>query len=162
RDVRPQINRAGDRRVPTLVVCGRWDQEDPLGPLFTSAALQRGDSLHMNTLVLGPWHHGQWSMGNARRLGALDWKTETGRIFRDSVEGPWFAHWLKDAPAPGLPEALVFRSGDDRWDRFTRWPAAATEMRALFLHDSGALAFDAPRSTENASDHYVSDPANPV
>ena len=42
RDVRPQINRPGDRRVPTLVVGGRWDQEDPLGPLVTYAALERG------------------------------------------------------------------------------------------------------------------------
>jgi putative CocE/NonD family hydrolase len=162
RDVRPQINRPGDRRVPTLVVGGRWDQEDPLGPLVTYAALERGDSLGVNTLVLGPWHHGQWSMGSGRRLGSLDWKTETGRFFRDSVEAPWFAHWLKDAPAPPLPEALVFRSGDDRWDRLTRWPASETRPRSLFLRDSGALAFDAPRATMNASDSYVSDPAKPV
>jgi len=162
RDVRPQINRAGDRRVPTLVVGGRWDQEDPLGPLVTYAALERGDSLGMNTLVLGPWHHGQWSMGSGRRLGALDWKTETGRFFRDSVEAPWFAHWLKDAPAPALPEALVFRSGDDRWDRLARWPAPAAGVRSLFLRDSGALAFDAPRDAGSVSDSYVSDPANPV
>jgi uncharacterized protein len=162
RDVRAQINRAGDRRVPTLVVGGRWDQEDPLGPLVTYAALERGDSLGMNTLVLGPWHHGQWSMGSGRRLGALDWGTETGRFFRDSVEAPWFAHWLKDTPAPALPEALVFRSGDDRWDRLTRWPAPATDVRSLFLRDGGALAFDAPRVAESASDSYVSDPAHPV
>jgi putative CocE/NonD family hydrolase len=162
RDVRPQINRSGDRRVPTLVVGGRWDQEDPLGPLVTYAALERGDSLHMNTLVLGPWHHGQWSMGSARRLGALDWKTETGRTFRDSVEAPWFAHWLKDAPAPALPEALVYRSGADRWDRLPRWPAPAASMRALFLRDGNTLAFDAPRAAAETSDSYVSDPANPV
>lgn len=162
RDVRAQINRPRDRRVPTLVVGGRWDQEDPLGPLVTYAALERGDSLGMNTLVLGPWHHGQWSMGGGRRLGALDWGTETGRFFRDSVEAPWFAHWLKDAPAPALPEALVYRSGDDKWDRLARWPAPDATTRALFLHDSGALAFTAPRATAPASDSYVSDPANPV
>ena len=162
RDVRRQINHPGDRRVPTLVVGGRWDQEDPLGPLVTYAALERGDSLGMNTLVLGPWHHGQWSMGSGRRLGALDWGSETGPFFRDSVEAPWFAHWLKDAPAPALPEALVFRSGDDRWDRLTRWPARVARMRSLFMRDSGALAFDAPRTAGNASDSYVSDPAKPV
>jgi putative CocE/NonD family hydrolase len=162
RDVRPQIARPGDRRVPTLVVGGRWDQEDPLGPLITYAALERGDSLNVNRLVLGPWHHGQWSMGSGRRLGALDWGTETGRYFRDSVEAPWFAHWLKDAPAPALPEALVFRSGDDRWDRLASWPAPATDTRPLFLHDGGALAFDAPRASGNPSDSFVSDPAKPV
>jgi putative CocE/NonD family hydrolase len=162
RDVRRQINRSGDRRVPTLVVGGRWDQEDPLGPLVTYAALERGDSRGMNTLVLGPWHHGQWSMGSGRRLGALDWGSETGRFFRDSVEAPWFAHWLKDAPAPALPEALVFRSGDGRWDRLARWPAATASVRPLFLRDGGALAFDAPRATASAADSFVSDPANPV
>lgn len=111
--------------------------------------------------MLGPWHHGQWSMGSGRHLGALDWGTQTGRFFRDSVEAPWFAHWLKDAPAPTLPEALVYRSGDDKWDRLTRWPAAP-DARSLFLRDSGALAFDAPRTASPASDSYVSDPANPV
>jgi putative CocE/NonD family hydrolase len=35
-------------------------------------------------------------------------------------------------------------------------------MRSLFLRDSGALAFDAPRATTSVSDSYVSDPANPV
>ena len=162
RDVRQQVNRPRDRRVPTLVVGGRWDQEDPLGPLVTYATLERGDSLGMNTLVLGPWHHGQWSMGGGRRLGALDWGTETGRFFRDSVEAPWFAHWLKDGAAQPLPEALVFRSGDNRWDRLTRWPLPAASPRALFLRDSGALVFDAPRAATPASDSYVSDPANPV
>jgi putative CocE/NonD family hydrolase len=162
RDVRPQINRARDRRVPTLVVGGRWDQEDPLGPLLTYAALERGDSLGMNTLVLGPWHHGQWSMGPARRLGALDWGTPTGPFFRDSLEAPWFAHWLKDAPAPSLPEALVFRSGDDRWDRLPRWPVPVASTRSLFLRDGGALAFEAPRTAANPSDAFVSDPAKPV
>jgi putative CocE/NonD family hydrolase len=162
RDVRPQINRRGDRRVPTLVVGGRWDQEDPLGPLVTYSALERGDSLNVNTLVLGPWHHGQWSMGSGRHLGAIDWGTQTGRFFRDSVEAPWFAHWLKDAPAPELPEALVYRSGDNKWDRLTRWPAALPDARSLFLRDSGTLAFDAPRTASPASDSYVSDPANPV
>ena len=162
RDVRRQINHPGDRRVPTLVVGGRWDQEDPLGPLVTYSALERGDSLGMNTLVLGPWHHGQWSMGSGRRLGALDWGSQTGRFFRDSVEAPWFAHWLKGAPAPALPEALVFRSGDDRWDRLARWPAPATLVRSLFLRDGSALDFDAPRAATSVSDSYVSDPAKPV
>jgi putative CocE/NonD family hydrolase len=162
RDVRPQINRPRDRRVPTLVVGGRWDQEDPLGPLVTYAALERGDSLGENMLVLGPWHHGQWSMGSGRRLGALDWGTQTGRFFRDSVEAPWFAHWLKDAPAPALPEALVFRSGENRWDRLTRWPAPATVTRTLFLGDGRALATEMPRAGTHASDAFVSDPANPV
>ena len=162
RDVRRQINRAGDRRVPTLVVGGRWDQEDPLGPLVTYEALERGDSLGMNTLVLGPWHHGQWSAGSGRRLGALNWGTRTGPFFRDSVEAPWFAHWLKDAPAPSLPEALVFRSGTNEWNRFSRWPAPGTSTRPLFLREGRALAFEAPRAAASASDAYVSDPAKPV
>jgi uncharacterized protein len=162
RDVRRQINRPGDRRVPTLVVGGRWDQEDPLGPLVTYAALERGDSLGMNRLVLGPWHHGQWSAGSGRRLGALNWGTKTGPFFRDSVEAPWFAHWLKDAPPPTLPEALVFRSGTNEWNWLTRWPAQGASTRPLFLRDGGALAFEAPPAAGSASDAYVSDPATPV
>ena len=190
RAVPGQINRPGDRRVPTLVVGGRWDQEDPLGPLVTYAALERGDARGENTLVLGPWHHGQWSVGTGRRLGALDWGSATGAFFRDSVEAPWFAHHLKGASAPALPEALVFRSGANRWERYAQWPprpgaaqtvaarvtytqaadTQTTSARALYLREGGGLAFEAPPRWPTAADttanvvadRYVADPANPV
>ena len=167
RAVPGQINRARDRRVPTLVVAGRWDQEDHLGPLVTYEALEHGDSLGRNTLVLGPWHHGQWSMGSGRRLGAMSLGSATASFFRDSVEAPWFAHYLHDAPAPALPEALVFRSGANRWQRYAGWPPRATPegrttTRPLYLREAGTLAFEAPRAGAAAADSYVSDPANPV
>ena len=171
RAVPGQINRRGDRRVPTLIVGGRWDQEDALGPLVTYAALEHGDSLGVNSLVLGPWHHGQWSVGTGRRLGALRWGSATSTFFRDSVEAPWFAHYLKGAPPPALPEALVFRSGANRWERYAAWPpygqtAAAPGTRSLYLREDGRLAFEAPPrrrdAADGAADRFVSDPANPV
>jgi predicted acyl esterase len=108
RAVDRQVNRPGDRRVPTLVVGGRWDQEDPFGPLVTYATLERGDTAGtagrgVNNLVLGPWHHGQWSQGPGRRLGALEWGSATGTYFRDSLEAPWFAHHLKARPRLRCP-----------------------------------------------------------
>ena len=171
RAVPGQINRPGDRRVPTLVVGGRWDQEDPLGPLLTYAALERGDAGGQNTLVEGPWNHGGWG-GPGARLGVVPFGSETGTYFRDSVQAPWFAHHLKDGPVPALPEALVFRSGANRWMRYDAWPPRNTARRALYLREGGRLAFEAPADGPNAmpndaagggaADAYVSDPAAPV
>lgn len=170
RAVPGQINRPRDRRVPTLVVGGRWDQEDPLGPLVTYAALERGDVHGENSLVLGPWSHGQWSAGSGRRLGAIDWGSSTGSFFRDSVEAPWFAHHLRGAPAARLPEALVFRSGANQWQRYARWPAQQADTsrpaaagRTLYLRENAGLAFAPPTvASDTAADRFVSDPANPV
>jgi putative CocE/NonD family hydrolase len=155
--------------VPTLNVGGWWDQEDFYGPLKIYELLERHDSLGRNFLVVGPWNHGAWGRGPGRKLGVVDFGSNTAEYFRDSIQAPWFAYFLKDKGPLRQPEALTFEAGANRWVASDAWPprAGITERR-LYLREGGGLSFDPPPRADTtpgataAFDQYVSDPAHPV
>jgi putative CocE/NonD family hydrolase len=149
-----------DTSVPTLVVGGWWDQEDLFGPLEMYRTLEKTDRDDQVFLVMGPWNHGGWG-GRGRRLGAIDFGSDTGRYFRSDIQAPWFAHYLKGKQSPKTAEATIFRSGSNKWMAYDSW-APGNGERALYLHDSGKLSFDKPAAKDEAFDSYVSDPKNPV
>ncbi len=158
--MRPYLRRV---TVPTLNVAGWWDQEDFYGPVTIYRELEKHDSLSRNFLVVGPWRHGGWSNGPGQKLGNIDFGSPTGEYFRGKIEVPFFAHYLKDKPAPPPAEATVFESGSNTWRTFTAWPPKEAKTRALYFHANGHLSFDAPRADEGSgNDGYVSDPAKPV
>jgi putative CocE/NonD family hydrolase len=148
--------------VPTLTVGGWWDQEDLYGPLTTYAALERLDTLGINHLVMGPWNHGGWGRMDGDSLGRISFDQKTSRHFREQVQAPWFAHWLKGKGPHGLPEALVFTAGSNRWREFDRWPPrAGVRPWKLYFAPGGELSL-VPGESEKAFDVFVSDPAHPV
>jgi putative CocE/NonD family hydrolase len=147
--------------VPTLTVGGWWDQEDFYGPLTTYATLEPLDTGRVNMLVVGPWNHGGWSHGDGQKLGDIDFGSAAGRWFREEVQAPWFAHWLKGRDTLPVQEALVFESGSNRWRRFDRWPPAAGN-RNLYFRAGGRLSFDPPIDDDRSFDSYLSDPEHPV
>jgi putative CocE/NonD family hydrolase len=148
--------------VPTLTVGGWWDQEDLYGPLATYATLERLDSGGVNHLVMGPWNHGGWGRMAGDSLGRISFGEPTGAYFRERVQAPWFAYWLKGKPKPRLPEALVFVAGSNRWQEFDRWPPG-TGVRPwrLYFGPRGTLAL-APGRSAGGFDSFESDPAHPV
>jgi putative CocE/NonD family hydrolase len=146
--------------VPTLTVGGWWDQEDLYGPLATYAALERHDTAGINYLVMGPWNHGGWARAGDS-LGRIDFEDATGHWFRDQVQAPWFAYWLKDKGNLPIPEALVFVSGTNRWRAFDRWPPREAKATKLYFRENGRLSFEAPGRVA-PPDSFVSDPAHPV
>jgi putative CocE/NonD family hydrolase len=149
--------------VPNLNVAGWWDQEDFYGPMATYARLEKSDSKHLNYLVAGPWNHGGWGGGPGKTLGEIPFGSETSLYFRQSIEAPWFAYWLKDKGSLPLQEALLFQTGSNNWVQFDSWPPREAQTRNLYFHADGKLSFDAPQAdSEDASDSYVSDPAHPV
>ena len=148
-------------RCPVLVVGGWFDAEDLSGPLRIYHAIKEGNPGTPTTLVMGPWTHGGWSAQDGRRLGVVDFATETAAFYRENVLVPFFEHHLKDVADPDLPGALVFETGTNVWRRYAEWPAPGTQPRTLYLRDHGGLSFEAP-ADEDASDTYVSDPASPV
>jgi len=148
--------------VPTLTVGGWWDQEDFYGALKTYATLEPLDTGHVNALVVGPWNHGGWSAGDGRTLGDVDFGSATGRYFREHIQAPWFAHWLKGRDSLPVTEALVFEGGDDRWRAFDRWPPREATTRNLYFRENGGLSFTPPAAGDRAFDGYVSDPRHPV
>lgn len=150
-------------RVPTLNVAGFWDQEDFFGPLAIYQALERHDARGINRLVIGPWNHGGWNQVSGDRLGPIPFDSATSRYFRERIQAPFFAHYLKDAGELELPEALTFESGSNVWRRWDRWPPQAeVEARPLYLGADETLSFDRPTAGEPAFDAYLSDPAHPV
>lgn len=148
--------------VPTLIVGGWWDQEDLYGPLATYKMLEKTDRDDQVFLVMGPWNHGGWS-GRGRRLGAVDFGSDTGRFYRSEIQAPWFAYHLKGKGKLNLAEATIFQSGSNRWMKYDAWtPTANLEKRNLYLQSDGKLSFQKPAGKNDAFDSYVSDPANPV
>ena len=149
--------------VPTLNVAGWWDQEDFVGPIRIYEAMEPRDSARLNFLVVGPWNHGGWAGGPGRQLGNIDFASNTGEYFRDSVQAPFFAYYLKDKGPLNLPEALTFESGANTWVRNDAWPARAkVTQRKLYFRENRGLSFEAPTAGAPAFDSYISDPANPV
>jgi uncharacterized protein len=147
--------------VPNLNVAGWWDQEDFYGPMATYQRLEKLDRNNLNFLVAGPWNHGGWGGGPGKSLGPISFGSDTGVYFRQKVEAPWFAFWLKDKGALPLKEALLFQTGSDTWTPFDSWPPRTAKPRALYFREDGALSFDPPQAAD-AFDSYLSDPAHPV
>jgi putative CocE/NonD family hydrolase len=173
-------------KVPTLNVAGWWDQEDFYGPLKIYETWEKNDTEALNTLVVGPWNHGGWGRGIGDRLGPIKFDQPTAWQFREKIEVPFFAHYLKDRPVDldkglgqlesishggstkgGFPEVISFRTGENTWKLYDHWPPRAANTRKIYLSPGGRLAFEpppAPGDGDNTPDfdEYLSDPARPV
>ena len=156
----PSIN---DVKVPTLSVAGWWDQEDFYGPIRIYDALEKFDARHHNYLVVGPWNHGGWAGGKGDRLGPIPFGSDTADYFRDQIQAPWFAYFLKDKGRLDRSEAETFESGSNVWRKWDAWPPKSrTAERRLYFGPDRSLSFDKPSAADAAFDSYVSDPAHPV
>ena len=158
--MRPYLTRV---TVPTLNVAGWWDQEDFYGPVTIYRELEKHDAANQNFLVVGPWRHGGWSGGPGQKLGKIDFGSPTGEYYRQKIQAPFFAHYLKDRGSLSQPEATVFESGSNTWRTFDSWPPRRAATRSLYFHAGGRLSFERPTAGEGSSnDSFVSDPATPV
>jgi putative CocE/NonD family hydrolase len=149
--------------VPTLNVAGWWDAEDFYGPMKIYDTLEEMDSAEVNYLVAGPWRHGGWARTDGRSLGKINFGSATGEYFRQNIQAPWFAFYLKGKGSINLPEALVFETGANEWRRYEDWPPQESKERKLYFHADKKLSFE-PLQEDGAElfDSYVSDPADPV
>ena len=150
--------------APTLHVAGWWDAEDFYGPMKIYDHLEKMDTDNKNFLVVGPWRHGGWARTNGRKLWDIDFDSNTSVYFKKNVEAPWFAYHLKDKSNLELPEALIFLTGANRWERYEEWPPTyMTKDKKLYFHAKEGLSFDQPTDKgQSAFDKYVSDPDKPV
>ncbi len=154
--------------VPTLEVGGWWDQEDLWGPQAEYAALESDDAAHNQPadpahrvfMVLGPWYHGSWA-STSDHLGPLDFREPVGDEFRQRIEAPFFAYYLKDQPGFTLANTATYQTGTDRWMFYTQWPPKNVTEHDLYLDADGSATFTRP-ADPSAFKAYTSDPANPV
>lgn len=146
---------------------GWFDAEDLAGPLKLFRAIEKNGPKAPNTLVMGPWCHGCWARSNGRKLGDLDFASDTSEFFQEHIELPFFLEKLKGKgdglkvpPDNEIPKAWVFETGRNQWLRFPVWPPKNVTEKALYLGENGILSFAVP--TLQGVDEYVSDPARPV
>lgn len=145
----------------TLIVGGLFDAEDCYGAFATYEAIEKQNAKNKNTLVMGPWFHGGWSRSTGESFGDIKFDQATSTWYQENVEFPFFQHYLKDKPAPDLPEALVFETGSNKWKKYTAWPPAEAKQEKLYFQPDSKLAFNKP-DKDNSYDEYVSDPSRPV
>jgi putative CocE/NonD family hydrolase len=149
-------------KVPTMLVHSLWDQEDIYGAIAVYKAIKPKDTANDKVfLVMGPWHHGQ-EIEDASQLGAIKFNSETAVYFRQHILAPFLAHYLKDdAPANPVAPVNAFQTGANKWQALQSWNPNP-QTKSLYLQPNAKLAFTAPRSTVQAYDEYISDPAKPV
>jgi putative CocE/NonD family hydrolase len=150
--------------VPALHVAGWWDQEDFYGPQKIYETLEPLDRDKISFFVAGPWFHGGWMRSDGSSLGRIKFGANTSKYFREKIQAPFFAHFLKDKGRWDVTEAVTFETGANAWQVYDEWPPRnLTEDRGLYFREDGGLSFEAPSAgDERAFDSYVSDPAHPV
>ncbi|OCX51281.1 X-Pro dipeptidyl-peptidase [Mucilaginibacter sp. PPCGB 2223] len=145
-----------------LTVGGFFDAEDAFGAQNVYKAIEKQNpQTTKNMLVLGPWFHGGWERSDGDTFGDQNFGQKTSAWFRENVELPFFAYYLKDKGTMDLPEATIFITGSNEWHKFKTWPPANTTEKSLYLQANGKLSFDKP-AYDDSFDQYVSDPASPV
>ncbi|MDE3179183.1 MAG: CocE/NonD family hydrolase [Acidobacteriota bacterium] len=149
--------------VPDLNVAGWWDQEDFYGPVRIFETLEKNDPHHWNFLIAGPWNHGGWTQGPGRKLGRIDFGSDTGKRFRE-IEAQWFRYWLKGEGKLPFAKALTFQTGSNRWVAYEEWPPKnGVVEQKLYLRSNRRLSFGPPSHESSGEfDSYISDPAKPV
>jgi hypothetical protein len=147
-------------KCAVLVVGGWFDAEDLSGPYRTFYATSKFNPETPTTLVEGPWVHGGWARGDGSHLGDVQFGAKTSEYFRQSIQFPFFEHYLKGkGEAP--PKAIVFETGTNVWRHFDQWPPKDAKPKMLYFHAGGKLSFDPPSEVQSRDD-YESDPNHPV
>jgi len=159
RDILPHLH---DVKPAILSVGGWYDANNLYGTLHVYESITRQSPSTDARLAVGPWWHGQWTV-DGDSINHLHFGSNTSAFFRDSIQFPFFEHYLREDSPPALPRAYVFETGTNRWRAFDAWPPRAAHPESLYFHAKGELSRSAPTEPAgSAFDQYVSDPAHPV
>lgn len=150
---------------PSVMVVGGWfDAEDLYGPLNIYKEIEKNNPNTYNTIVMGPWSHGDWARERrVQNVFNIHFGDSISTWYQDNVEAEFFNHFLKGVGdgQTGLPEAYMFDTGKKEWTRFENWPPANAERVNMYPHANGSLSMDTP-SEAGAFAEFISDPAKPV
>ena len=152
-----------------MTVGGWFDAEDLYGPLNIYKTLEKNNPNTYNTLVMGPFGHGDWARNNDVHTlhNHIYFGDSISYFFQANIEAPFFRHFLKEAGdgKVQLPEAYLFDTGKKLWRTFKEYPVKTAQKRTLYFHADGKLGFtassDSTSSTRGVTE-FVSDPAKPV
>jgi len=145
-----------------LTVGGLFDAEDCFGAWAVYRAIAKQSPSTNNKLVMGPWHHGQWSRNDGSQLGNIQFGSNTSEWFVNNIEIPFFNYYLKGkGNIDSISKANIFFTGQNIWRQFDQWPPKNTKQKAMYLSPGGQLAWS-KSTVSNSYTSYTSDPQKPV
>ncbi|WP_111682911.1 CocE/NonD family hydrolase [Winogradskyella tangerina] len=156
------IQHLKDIKPATMIVGGQFDAEDLYGPYNTYKSIEK-NSNNYNTVVFGPWSHGDWSRTRERQvIGNIHFGDNISDYYQKNIETEFFNHFLKGEGngETGLPEAHMFNTGTKEWQSFDSWPPANTTKESYFMQPDERLTQKANRMI--ATSDFISDPKKPV
>lgn len=152
RDVKPAV----------MTVGGLFDAEDLYGPLNIYKSIERNNPKTTNTLVMGPWAHGDWARERGKSThNHIYFGDSISTFYQKEIERNFFGKHLKDQENKPLPEAYVFDTGSKEWKTFESWPPKGLPSYKLYFNLNGVLSINKP-TVEKTSFEYTSDPMKPV
>lgn len=146
-----------------MVVGGWFDAEDLYGPLNTYKTIEKNNPGTYNTIVMGPFGHGDWARERGHHMHhQMYFGDSISTFYQREIEARFFYQFLKGNPdeKPALPEAYMFDTGKKEWQQFDTWPPKNSKRTALYFHQNNGLSTSAP--AQNKVAEFVSDPAKPV
>lgn len=145
-----------------MTVGGWYDAEDLYGPLNIYKRIESTSPATHNTIVMGPWSHGDWARENGfQAVNHIYFGDSISTFYQREVERKFFNSILKDNVKPDLPEAMMYDCGLKVWKQFTEWPPKGIPAVKLYFAENGKLFVNQPTRPE-AEFEYISDPAKPV
>ena len=159
RNILPHLNNI----KPAVLTVGGWfDAEDLYGPLNIYKTIEKTSPAAKNTIVMGPWGHGDWASENGKSThNHIYFGDSISTFYMRDIEKPFFAYHLKDEGKESLPEAYMFNTGKKEWQKFDKWPPENIPPLQLYFGENGKLSIDKPIN-EKVVFEYISDPAKPV
>jgi len=148
---------------PVMTVGGWFDAEDLYGALNTYKAIEKQNPGIQNTIVMGPWSHGQWASNNPHQMvGDIYFGDNISKFYKKNIEYPFFMETLKGKDMGKLPEAYMFDTGRKEWSKFDDWPPKNAQKQTWYIHADESLNDSKPNKNEKAYSQYVSDLEHPV
>lgn len=153
-------------QAAVLTVGGWYDTEDLYGPLATYSAIEKQNPNISNSLVMGPWYHGQWAGDDGTKLGQSEFGFATSLWFQEHVLLPFFEHHLRGEGKGYFQEMTAFETGSNRWRLFDTWPPREVRPTPFYFAEGGKLGQEAAggkdANSESVRDTFPSDPRKPV
>ncbi|MDQ7917818.1 CocE/NonD family hydrolase [Mesonia sp. MT50] len=145
-----------------MVVGGLFDAEDLYGPLETYKNIEANNK-NYNTLVFGPWSHGDWAGTKKRQaIGNVYFGDDISLNYQKNIETPFFNHFLKGngkGKEAVLAEATMYDTGLRAWKTYEHWPPKKAVTKKYYLGENESL-HTLPKPNEKVE--FVSDPKKPV
>ena len=147
---------------PAVMTVGGWfDAEDLYGPLNTYQTIEK-TSKNYNTIVMGPWSHGDWARNSAKAvIGNINFGDSISGFFQKNIEANFFRHFLKDngKGENKLPEAYVFDTGSKDWKTYDVWPPKNASKESFYLAQNKLMT---TALNDGGFQEFISDPKKPV